>query len=361
VRIASGAAPGIAAAAAAVLLFAYAIATARATSTDYLYFWGTKGQDFAAARAIDVAFLAEPDHAPLHPDYPPLLPSLYALGALAAGRFPWGAALLSAPLFFALMVSAFWGSARRAWGDSAAALRCAFFAALLGFASIASDVAGNAEPPLLFFEALALGILVFGDRSPKSDFAASIALAGCALTKLEGAFFALAAAGAFALLRRGGSARIGGAVRLVSLPTLALGSWLAFCARHGILYNYKPGTAGPLTLANLPKVAAGVARSASYGVGFLPWIALLIVGAAAGARRESLAPALVAAAIVLINVGYYLHGAQDPTAWIAWSARRTFLTPLLCLAFAAFARAEAPERLRGPIRSGILESTELEA
>jgi hypothetical protein len=58
-------------------------------------------------------------------------------------------------------------------------------------------------------------------------------------------------------------------------------------------------------------------------------------------RRESLAPLLVAAAIALVNVGYYLHGEEDPTAWIAWSARRTFLTPLLCLAFAVFARSPA--------------------
>lgn len=231
------------------------------------------------------------------------------------------------------------GAARRAWGDSGAALRCAFFAALLGFGSIASDVAGNAEPPLLFFEALALGILVFGDRSPRADLAASIALAGCALTKFEGAFFALAAAGAFGLLRRSGSARTAGVLRLVSLPALALGGWIAFCIRHGILYNYKPGVGGPLTFANFSKVAAGVARSTSYGVGFLPWIALLIAWAASGVRRESLAPALVAAAIAIVNVGFYLHGEQDPTAWIAWSARRTFLTPLLCLAFAAFARA----------------------
>ncbi len=255
---------GIVAAAAAVLLLGYAAATARATSADYLYFWGTKGQEFAAARSVDAAFLAEADHSALHSDYPPLLPSLYALGAIAAGRFPWGAALLSAPIFFALMVAAFWGTIRRKMDDSSAALRCAFFAALLGFGWIASDVAGNAEPPLLFFETLALGILVFGERSPSADFAASIALAGCVLTKFEGAFFALAVAGVFGLLapsRGRFSARIGGALRLISLPAVALGGWLAFCSRHGLLFNYAPGMGGPLTFAHLSKVAVGVARS----------------------------------------------------------------------------------------------------
>ncbi len=299
------------AAAAGVILFSYAAATARATSTDLLFFWGTKGQQFALARGIDVAFLAEPDHFVLHPDYPPLLPCLYAWGAMAAGRFPWGAGLLSAPIFFALMVAAFWGTARRRMDDSSAALRCAFFAALLGFAALASDVGGNAEPPLLFFEALALGILVFGERSPRADFAASIALAGCALTKFEGAFFAVAVAGVFGALGPGRGrlpSRIAAALRLVSLPALALAGWIAFCARHGILYNYKPGTAGPMTFVNFSKVAAGLVRNTSYGVGYLPWIAVLVAGMAIGVRREGLAPALVAAAIALVNVGYYLHG-----------------------------------------------------
>ena len=246
---------------------------------------------------------------------------------------------------------------------SSAALRCAFFAALLGFASLASGVAGNAEPPLLFFEALAIGILVFGERSPKSDFAASIALAGCVLTKFEGAFFALAVAGIFGVLGPGRGrlpARLAAALRLISLPALALAGWIAFCARHGILYNYKLGTAGPVTFVNLSKVVAGLAGSTSYGVGYLPWIALLVVGMSIGARREALAPALVAVAIAFVNVGYYLHGTADPSLWIGWSARRIFLTPLLCLAFAVLAREDSFEPARGRIPSGILERSEPE-
>ncbi|MGH9443725.1 MAG: hypothetical protein ACRD16_15790, partial [Thermoanaerobaculia bacterium] len=154
-RIPREALPGIAAAAVAVIVFGYAAATARATSADLLFFWGTKGQDFASARGIDVAFLAVPDHILLHPDYPPLLPCLYSLGAIAGGRFPWGAALLTSPLFFALTLGAFWGASRRTFGEPAAAVWCAFLGALLGFGFLASEVVGNAEPPLLFFETLA--------------------------------------------------------------------------------------------------------------------------------------------------------------------------------------------------------------
>ena len=70
---------------ATVGVVAYAAATARATAGDYVLFWGTKGERFAMARAIDVAFLKDPLHVLMHPDYPPMLPCLYAWGALAAG------------------------------------------------------------------------------------------------------------------------------------------------------------------------------------------------------------------------------------------------------------------------------------
>lgn len=359
-RPAAGALPGLAAAAAALLVFLYAAGTARATSMDYLYFWGTKGQDFAAARGIDVAFLAEPDHAPLHPDYPPLLPCLYALGAVAAGRFAWGAGMLSAPIFLALAAAAFWGTARRRLDDREAALWCALLAALLGFASIAAAVGGNAEPPLLFFETVALGILVFGERSAAADFAASIALAGGVLSKFEGAFFAVAVAGVFGLLRRGGIRdRFAGAARLIVFPALALAAWIAFCVRHGLLDDYRITTRGPLTFVHLSTVITSVARNVSYGAGYLPWIVLLAALAAGGLRKESIPPALVAGAISLVNVAYYLHGRDDPTDWIGWSASRTFLTPMLCLLFAA-AAARSTETPDSP-RSAILETPAPEA
>ncbi|MGH9442751.1 MAG: hypothetical protein ACRD16_10810, partial [Thermoanaerobaculia bacterium] len=187
------------------------------------------------------------------------------------------------------------------------------------------------------FETLAMGFLVFGDRSPKADLAASVALAGCALTKFEGTFFAAAAAGIFAAFRSGVAGRARALLRLAVLPALALSAWLVFCARNGILYNYRPATGGPLTFVNFREVLAGIAQNVSYGAAYIPWIALAIVLAAGGLRRESLAPALLAAAVVASIAFYYLHGRQDPSAWIRWSARRTFLTPMLCLVFAASA------------------------
>jgi len=69
------------------LITVYGTLTARETCADLFYFWGPKAVRFAAARGIDVAFLKAPEHFLMHPDYPPLVPLLYAWGALIAGGF----------------------------------------------------------------------------------------------------------------------------------------------------------------------------------------------------------------------------------------------------------------------------------
>jgi hypothetical protein len=58
-------------------------------------FWGPKAQAFAAARTVDTRVLSDPLQDYPHPSYPPLVTSLYALGTIAASRFPWGAATLT--------------------------------------------------------------------------------------------------------------------------------------------------------------------------------------------------------------------------------------------------------------------------
>jgi hypothetical protein len=55
--------------------------------SDFYFHWGLKGERFFLARGIDHDFLAMPWNELLHPDYPTLLPDLYAATALLAGRF----------------------------------------------------------------------------------------------------------------------------------------------------------------------------------------------------------------------------------------------------------------------------------
>lgn len=327
----------------AVVLLAYVAGSARATSPDFLLFWGTKGERFALARAIDTVFLAAPEHRLMHPDYPPLLPLLYACGALAAGRFPWGAALLTLPVWVLFTALGFRGWARPALGARSAARFTAVLAALLGFVLSVTWSAGNGEPPLLFFESMALAAAVFGAADRSVDVLLSVALAGAVLTKFEGLVFAAILAAGVVLLRRRRGERLGSSLRLGALPLVSLGAWILFCDRHGLLDAYKGGAAGPFNLRLLRPVVGTVAASLDYGLVYLPWILLVLLWAGGPGRRGGLLPAAVGVSVAVTNVYFYLHGTANPTLWIQWSACRTFLTPLLCLFFASAAASRGKE------------------
>src|SRR5262249_8258882 len=190
--------PAFAATAAVLGVVAYAAGTARATAADYVLFWGTKGQRFAQARAIDVDFLRDPMHYLIHPDYPPLLPCLYAWASLVAGRFAWGAALLSFPLFLAFTALTLYGFATPRVGRRTAAEYACLLAVLLGFLGLSNMIGGDAEPVLFLFEVLTLSALMFAGGGAAGRAAAAVGLAGAVLTKIEGTVFAALVVAAYA-------------------------------------------------------------------------------------------------------------------------------------------------------------------
>jgi len=341
--------------ASALSLVVYAAATARATSVDLLLVWGPKGLRFAAARALDYAFLASPVGQAMHSDYPPLVAFLYAWATLAAGRFAWGAALLTMPFFLLLATLAFWGFARRPLGDRRAAELTALFAALFGYTCVVSLTAGNADPALLFFETVALAALTFGEGRPESDWLASLALAGAVLTKVEGAAFAAIVTACFLLLGRHQGRRLGSLWRLAAAPFGLLALWLLFAARHGILQSYRTEQYGEFSLAHWRDVASGVLASASYGAAYLPWIALALLVVLGPSPRRALPPLAAAAGYTVFILYSYMRGEFDPRLWIEWSAARLLLTPLLCLIFAAAAGSGGVTQTSGPEASRDLE------
>ncbi len=299
------------------LLTVYGTLTARETCADLLYFWGPKAVRFAAVRGIDVAFLRAPDHFLMHPDYPPLLPLLYAWGAMIAGSFSyWGPLLFTAVLLAltALLVPGRGG---------------VLMAALLAFGYAQALAAGAAEPTLILFEVGALAALTFLD-DPRL---ASIALAGAAMTKVEGAAFVLVAIVAYAIVSR----RPLRALMIAVAPAVLLGSWIAFAKTHGLLDSYLRGSK-PLEWSS--EAFLMLIKSASYHAYYLPWLAVLAPLAFAKRWKRAALPLLVAGGSIAYILFFYMHADANRDFWIAVSAERVLLTPLAALAVAAAASSE---------------------
>jgi len=187
---------------AAIALVTWIVLGGAATSFDLLLFWGAKGQQFGRMHTIDVAFLADPAHHVMQPDYPPLVPLLYAGTMIGADRLNWFVAILTAPLFLALATCAVYEFRPRL---------TAVFATMFGYLFVLNSTGGNAEPALIFFAVVAL---VSDD-----DLLTTVALTGAVLTKLEGGVFAALFVAAIALHRRKPMLLL----RLGALPAAALG------------------------------------------------------------------------------------------------------------------------------------------
>ena len=83
-----------------IALFALAVflliaLTGWITFNDFIFHWGIKGERFQAARGTDYTYLARGWNWVLHPDYPNLLPEIYAVTALLTGRFEMPAMMLA--------------------------------------------------------------------------------------------------------------------------------------------------------------------------------------------------------------------------------------------------------------------------
>ena len=91
--------------------FAVLAASGRITFPDFIYHWGIKGHRYFLLRGIDYEYLSYDWNLVLHPDYPQLLPELYAVHSLAAGGFREGPLLLWSAAFLAMLLVCARGSA----------------------------------------------------------------------------------------------------------------------------------------------------------------------------------------------------------------------------------------------------------
>ena len=315
------------------------------TSADLLLFWGPKAQQFAAARTIDANFLGAPFLEYLHVYYPPLVTSVWALGAMIAGRFPWGAATLTFPLLLAATAIGLAGILKTQTGRAPAAATTALVTSAIALVGIRALIPGNAEPFLLFFEILAVALLLTpASTTTGGRLLAGLFLAGAATSKVEGLPFVLAAVVLYALIDRKDFLRLVKTVLALIGPTLvALGAWFAFGEARGLFRGYRGyGEVLAVRWENLGTIMAAIG-SALWKTGYaLPWLVPLAVMIFAPPRsRRVLLPigtALVLGGFLLFT---YLTTAGDPTQLIGWSAARVFSPLTAFFALAAFSSRES--------------------
>jgi hypothetical protein len=332
----SGRARAMLAVAALELAVAFFLAaTGHMTSPDYVTFWGTKGQRFAALGSIDVTFLRL-----IHPDYPPMVPLLETWGSTVAGGFDWMGPTVFLPVFLALAALGFWGLSRETLGEARAAELTAIFAGLLAYLGLVDLNAGGAEGPLWFFEALALCALLLRGGGAR-DRIAGVALAGAVWTKAEGAAFAFLVLVAFSAARARRGKMLPFLRDAAILPAAAFGAWALYCRTHGLAPRFRVETVTTIELRLLPGVLLAIARNAGYHAAYLPWIVVLLAIPGGKPGREQLAAAACAAGFTGILVMIYMHGGEVPRQMIGWSASRALVSPVVCL-FLAAATAPGP-------------------
>lgn len=158
------------------------------------------------------------------------------------------------------------------------------------------------------------------------------------MTKVEGMVFAVVLLVALLMLRRG----VLRAFATIAPSLLLLGTWIAFCGKHHLLDSYaKAGQKTDWSLSGL--ILRKTFAMASYQAFYLPWLASLAPLSLGRQWRRAALPLLVVGGSLAYTFFFYLHidvRLGDPAWWVASSAERVLLTPLMALVVAAAAASE---------------------
>ena len=258
------------------LLHALFATIAPVSEWDYLGIWGMKGNVFLQHGGIAWAFLEDPDNTFSNVDYPPLLPIVYAVGALIRGGWE--------DKFIALFTTFFGIAAAVIACDGAAVRRASLLVripAAIALTLVAfSDRIGLAEAPLIAFTIA--GLLRVRDAVTSGSRAAMLLgaffLGGAALTKNEGVALIIAAIAGLVVC--------GAYRRLIHLwPAVVLGAtWQIARAMHELPTLRARGNVLERMRLNLEQLDSWslqlwVALEKPWF-----WIAIVVVLAASGAR-----------------------------------------------------------------------------
>jgi hypothetical protein len=227
----------------ALVVFTLLALTAWTATPDFIFHWGIKGHRFFLARGVDYAWLAQHWNWAIHPDYPNLMPELFAATALLAGRFDVAGMMLWTGIFFALLLAGVREALREAGsGPFYRQAGIALVALAVAAVGMGHLMAGATDWMIALAVVAAMPALL---RSPDraGDFEVGVAAAFAAASKIEG----VPLAGFLVLVQLARRLRAdrrldpGTVLRLV-LPPAAVGlPWLARVLHHGLLQTSNSG------------------------------------------------------------------------------------------------------------------------
>ncbi|HEV2855364.1 MAG TPA: hypothetical protein VHC97_21390 [Thermoanaerobaculia bacterium] len=258
----------------ALVAFTLVALTGWIATPDFVYHWGIKGHRFYLHRGVDYGWLARRWNWVLHPDYPNLLPELFAVTAWMTGGFHVPAMMLVTAAVFALLLAAVreglrqGGAGRftRQAGLALVALACGAF-------GMASLLPGGADGMIALALAAALPPLLRPpDSSPDygGDLQIGVIAAFAAASKMEGlplaAFLVLVQWGRRVLSER--RPALGAALRTGLPPALVALPWLARTVRHHLFLELNSGSFNPSRAGVIFATVGEVLRAPSWH-GFL--------------------------------------------------------------------------------------------
>ncbi len=329
---------GDAVALAALAVFSWHALELRILLSDFIYHWGVKGERFFLLRGVDWSFLSGFASWRVHPDYPTLVPELYALTAILARGFAPEPMMVWSVLFALAIVLAARGALQRgglpAWGRQAGVAACGLLVAGYAFTN---GLVGGADWLPAWALALALPALL-GPPDTGADWRIAAASAVAAAGKMEGvplgAFLVVVhLARALRAGRLRGLAAAGATLaRSGLLPALVVLPWLAQSFR---LHLFQRSNTGAFSLERLQTVFATLLDIARLG---RPWyglpVLLLVVPVLFLSRRTRAAATVIALQCLFILYAW-ASPPIDNELLVRWSADRLFFQLLPALAVLA--------------------------
>ncbi len=293
--------------------------------SDYVFHWGLKAKHFALAGGLDYEFLAQPWNAHTHPDYPNLVPTLYASSFIWTGEHSWWTVAWLPVVGFVLLLLACRELAGRVIPS---AIESVLAMTLVGCAclsfAVGPMIAGGADFLIAF--AITMGVAILArplDAVSDREVAWIAALA--AAGKIEGIVVA-ASLIALHLGRRFAqrptlSQGLATFVRSLWPSAIVIAFWLGSVLAHGLFLESNTGGLDPARLQTvLAGLAAALVDPRWHGLPFvLPALPLLLL-IRSDLRLAATLPALQG----LFYLYAYLSGPVDTELWIQTSASRLF-------------------------------------